>query len=94
MVGIGLWGSEIWLHEYLISPTEISVNWPGSKQLGTRPIYTAFNGVGLNRYSCDSCKIWCVRVNDFHHVPLKYGHENAKMQKQKFDDVTLRYSMY
>ena len=26
-------GPEIWLHEYLISPTEISVNWPGSKQL-------------------------------------------------------------
>ena len=26
-------GPEIWPHEYLISPTEISVNWPGSKQL-------------------------------------------------------------
>ena len=23
---------------------EISVNWPGSKQVGTRPIYTDFNG--------------------------------------------------
>ena len=29
----------------------------------------------------DSCKIWCVRV--FHHVLLKYGHENAEMQKGK-----------
>ena len=32
-VGIGSWGPEIWPHEYLISPIEISVNWPGSKQL-------------------------------------------------------------
>ena len=28
-------------------------------------------------------KVWCVRV--FHHVLLKYGHENAEIQKQKFD---------
>ena len=28
----------------------------------------------------------------FHHVLLKYGHENAKMQ-QKLDYVTLRYSI-
>ena len=39
----------------------------------------------------NSCQIWCVRV--FHHVLLKYGHENAEMQKRKFDDVTLWYSM-
>ena len=26
-------------------------------------------------------------------ILLKYCHENAEMQKQKFDDVTLRYSM-
>ena len=26
-------GSEIWPHEYLISLTKVSVNWPGSKQL-------------------------------------------------------------
>ena len=25
-------GPEVWLCEYLISPIEISVNWPGSKQ--------------------------------------------------------------
>ena len=31
--GIGSWGPEIWPHEYLISPIEISVNWPGSKQV-------------------------------------------------------------
>ena len=34
---------------------------------------------------------WFVRV--FHHVLLKYGYENAEMQKRKFDDVTLRYSI-
>ena len=28
-------GPEIWPHGYLISPIEISVNWPGSKQLWT-----------------------------------------------------------
>ena len=28
----------------------------------------------------------------FHHVLLKYCHENAEMQKRKFDDVTLQYS--
>ena len=38
----------------------------------------------------NSCQIWCVRV--FHHVLLKYGHENAEMQKRQFDDVTLHYS--
>ena len=26
-------GPEIWPHEYLLSPIEINVNWPGSKQL-------------------------------------------------------------
>ena len=29
----------------------------------------------------------------FYHVLLKYGHENAEMQKRKFDDVTLQYSI-
>ena len=29
----------------------------------------------------------------FHHVLLKYGHENAKLQKRKLDDVKLRYSI-
>ena len=33
LVGIGSWGPEISPHEYLISTTEISVNWPGFKQL-------------------------------------------------------------
>ena len=42
-VGIGSWGPEIWPHDYLISPIEISVNCSGSKQLWTRLIYTDFN---------------------------------------------------
>ena len=29
----------------------------------------------------------------FNYDLLKYGHENAKMQKWIFDDVTLRYSL-
>ena len=29
----------------------------------------------------------------FHHVLLKYDHENAEMQKRKIDDVTLRDSV-
>ena len=44
LVRIGSWWPEIWPHEYLISPTETNVNWPGSKQLWTRPIYTDFYG--------------------------------------------------
>ena len=38
LVGIVSWGPKIWPHEYLISPIEISVNWPGFKQLWTRSI--------------------------------------------------------
>ena len=48
LVGIGSWGPKIWPHEYLLSPIEISVNWPGSNSYWTRPIiYTDFNGVNL-----------------------------------------------
>ena len=32
-------------------------------------------------------------MRSFHNVLLKYGHENAEMQKRKFDDVTLQYSI-
>ena len=44
VVGIGAWGPEIWPHEYLISPIEISANWPGSKQF-------KLISMGLIRYS-------------------------------------------
>ena len=92
-------GPEIWPHEYLISPIEISVNWSGSKQVMNQANLHWFQR-GLIRYSCghisgyqwtNSCQIWCVRV--FHHVLLKICHENAEMQKRKFDDVTLQYSI-
>ena len=49
-----------------------------------------FKTVDKHETASISCKIWCVRV--FHHVLLIYGHENAEMQKQEFDDFTLRYS--
>ena len=54
-VGISSWGPEIWPQEYLIRPIEISVNWPGSKQLRTWPIYIDFNGAnyaGVCRIPC------------------------------------------
>ena len=88
-------GARDMAHEYLISPIEISVKWPGSKQLWTRPIYTDFNGANyvfmrpyLEPPWTNSCQIWCVRV--FHHVLLKYGNE---MKKIKFDDIILQYSI-
>ena len=87
LVGIGLWGPEIWPHEYVIRPIEINVNWPGSYQLSGQ--FTLLS-MGQIRYSCYHISgpherihvIWCVR--DFHHVLLKYVHENAEMQKQTF----------
>ena len=59
--------------------------------------------MGLIRYSCGHISghhepiyvkfgVW-LSVRVFHHVLLKYGHENDEMQKRKFDDVTLRYSI-
>ena len=59
-------GPEIWPHEYLISHTEISVNWPGSKQLWTMPIYTYFKVIyepihvkfGVWGFSSCSTEIW------------------------------------
>ena len=63
---IGSWGPKIWLHDYLISPIEISISWPGSKQLWIRPIYTDFNGANkvfiqpyLGPPWTNSCQIWC-----------------------------------
>ena len=96
LVGIGSRRPKIWLHEYPISPIEISVNWPGSKQL-TRPIYTDFNG--LIRYSWRHISGYHepihvkFGVRGFLPCSMKYCHENAEMQKRKFDDVTLQYSI-
>ena len=45
---IGSWWREIQLHEYLISPTEISVNQPGSYFWNQAILHS----VGLIRYSC------------------------------------------
>ena len=48
-VGIGSWGPEIWLHEYL-SPIEISVNWPVPNSY--EPGQFTLISMGLIRYSC------------------------------------------
>ena len=91
-------GPEIWPHDYLISSKEY--------QCKSDWLIAVWNQDNLHwfqwgyLYSCmwpylrppwtNSCQIWCVRV--FHHVLLKYGHENTETQKtRKFDDVTLRY---
>ena len=82
LVGIGSWGPEIWPHEYLISPIEVSVNWPGSKQLRTMPIYTdgllgiyaAISQATMNQFMSNlACEGF------FYPVLLKYRHENAEM---------------
>ena len=74
----------IWQHEYLISTIEISVNWPGSKQLWTRPICTDFNGANwvfmrpyLQPPWTDFYQIWVVDV--FHHAPPIHGIHNAEV---------------
>ena len=89
---IGSWWPKIWPHAYLISPTEISVNWPVRNCL--KPGQLTLISVGLIRYSCghisgpcrtDSHQIWAVDV--FHHAPPIHGIQNAEMQKKFFCDV-------
>ena len=87
---IGSWGPEKWPHEYLISPIECSVNWPGSQLLGTRPIYTDFNGALLQVFKrpyhgppwSDFHQIWPVEV--FHHVLPIHDIQNPKCKNKKF----------
>ena len=97
LVGIGSWGPEIWPHKYLISPIEISVNWPGSRQLWTRPI--TLISMGLIRYSCGhiSGHHEPIHVNgDWWFFIMFYWNMVMKMlkcKKGKSDDVTLHYSI-
>ena len=53
--------------------------------------------MGLIRYShghiLGSHEPLHVKFGVFHHALLKYGYENAEMQKRKFDDIPLRYSI-
>ena len=51
LVGISSWVPEIWLHEYLISPTEISVNWPKVPN-SYEPGQFILISMGQIRYSC------------------------------------------
>ena len=67
LVGIGLWGPKIWPHEYKISPIEISVNWPGSKQLGTRPMVAQ-----LTPLSPIPVKGWS-HIHEFHGELLRFN---------------------
>ena len=54
---------------------------------------------GLIRYSCSHISgpmnqfMPNLVCEGFHHVLLKYGHENLEMHKRKFDDITLQYSI-
>ena len=87
---IGSWWPEIWLHEYLICPIEISVNWPGSQLFGTRQICTDFSGANqvfmrpyLEAQWTNSHQIWTVDI----FAPQIHGIKNAEMQKKFFCDV-------
>ena len=53
LVGISSSGPQIWPHEYLISPIEISVNWPhGLVPNSYEPGQFTLISMGLIRYSC------------------------------------------
>ena len=56
-------------------------------QWGLLGIHAAISWTNINQFSC---QIWCVRV--FHHVLLKYGHENAEMQKKKENLMTSHFT--
>ena len=87
LVEIGSWWPEIWLHEYLISLIKIGVNWPGSKQLWTRPIYTDFNGAIFF-----FMPISWASMNQFMSNLVCEGFSSCstEMQRRKFDDITLQ----
>ena len=51
LVEIGSWWPEIWPHEYLISPIEISVNWAWFITGMNQGQFTLIS-MGLIRYSC------------------------------------------
>ena len=55
----------------------------GSQLLGTRPIYTDFNGaIYLEPIWTDFHRIWVVKV--FHHALSIFGIQNAEMQKKVY----------
>ena len=55
-VGIGSWGPEIWLHEYLSSHIEISVNWPVPNSY--EPGQFTLISMGLIRYSSSHISVY------------------------------------
>ena len=85
LVGISSWEPEIWPHEYVISPIEISINWPGTLvSVGLLGIHAAIYQATMNQFMSN------LVCEGFHHVLLKYGHENAEMQKENL--VTSHFS--
>ena len=90
------WWPEIWLHEYLTSPIESSVNWPGyflepgqftliSMGLG---VHTAISCAHMNRYLTN---LGCVCFFFFYHAPQIQDICYTKMQKRFFVMSSLRY---
>ena len=63
---IGSWWPEIWPHEYLISPTEISVNWPGS--------WLVWNRANLHWFQWGRIRYSCGHISGPHEpIPTKFG---------------------
>ena len=80
LVGICSGGPEIWPHEYLFSPIEISVNWPGFNSYEPGQFTLISMGVFMLPYIrppwTNSCQIWCSCCHiSGHHEPIhvKFG---------------------
>ena len=90
LVEIGSWGSEIWLHEYLISPNLISrLAWFQTVMKQANLHCFQWGYLGIHAFTSQAtinqsmqnlmCEHFSSCSTDI------YGHENAAMQKQKFD---------
>ena len=56
------WQPEIWPHEYLISSTEISVNWPGSIKFGLWMFFIMLHQCMVSKtLKCKKSFLWCHR---------------------------------
>ena len=84
---IGSWWPKIWPHEYLISPIEISVNWPGSYNCLEPGQFTLIS-MGLIRYSCGHIfghhepiptkfGVWRFFIMLYRNMKKEKNHENA-----------------
>ena len=89
---ISLWWPEIWPHEQLISPIEISVNWPGSYyflepgqftliSMGQWGIHAAISSPPPWTWWIDSHQSWAVDV--FHHAPTIHISKTLKCKTKR-----------